>query len=100
MKSKTLSHIVATSMCFVIGGVMFSGAYYNKFKEDTEEKEYRQAAITADTNRDGVTSVDEWIKVYQELGVHYDAANPEPLSPADIKKYNSRHNLSKKPSSP
>jgi hypothetical protein len=55
---------------------------------------YNKVVIVADTNKDGIISRDEWIKVYQELGIHVDELNPpnpKSLSTSQLEKYLSNH---------
>ena len=48
----------------------------------------------ADTNRDDVTSKDEWKAVYNELGYFYDKTNPRKLHMDDLFKYLDNHRYS------
>ncbi|MBI5398422.1 hypothetical protein HZB03_03060 [Candidatus Woesearchaeota archaeon] len=50
-----------------------------------------KAAVLADTNKDGYTSLEEWRRVYQELGVHYNAAHPQELSNSQLEQFIQNH---------
>ncbi len=48
---------------------------------------YRQAAITADVNKDGRTTTEEWKDVYAKLGIPFNESAPKELSTSDLEKY-------------
>ncbi|MFA5993046.1 MAG: hypothetical protein WC796_05045 [Candidatus Pacearchaeota archaeon] len=50
-----------------------------------------RVAIIADTNNDGVTSPEEWAKVYRETGVYFDYLHPRELSDKQLGSYLDAH---------
>ena len=52
---------------------------------------YGQVCRIANTNQDKCTSLDEWSKVYEEVGAHFDELNPKDLNYDQLMTYLGKH---------
>ena len=68
--------IKIAGFCFLIGGPFLCRSDLN----------YRVSKV-ADINKDNVTDISEWKKVYSKLGIHFDELNPKKLGIFDCTKY-------------
>ncbi|RJQ15797.1 hypothetical protein C4573_06620 [Candidatus Woesearchaeota archaeon] len=57
------------------------------YKTDEYYNLEQQVMLTADTNKDGATTSEEWSKVYKSLGIFYDWRNPIPLTGRQLEHY-------------
>jgi hypothetical protein len=81
----------ALGYLFALG--MFCYAGYRFLIGIPTEYRYNQAKAVADTNKDNITSLDEWKQVYQEIGVRFDELNPEPLDQIQLADYLRKHHV-------
>lgn len=81
-----------TNLCVALGFGLYTLTtfIFSKNVEDNGQV-VREATIVADTNKDGVTSIDEWKAVYRELGYQYDELNPRKLSASQLRTYLDKH---------
>jgi hypothetical protein len=83
---KKITDIVGTIVMIVLGTIS-AGGILNSYYQDLRNK----VSQIADTNTDNVTTIEEWKKVYKELGVHFDELNPRTLSIPNLYRYISTH---------
>ena len=82
--SNGYKYAIITSLFICISGF----PYIITRGESKREELYSRTLKTADTNKDGRTSMDEWAGVYKDLGHQFDELNPNrPLSREDLEKY-------------
>ncbi len=70
----------------VLVGIMLGGNSIRSYRSAKQE-----VVKLADTNRDNRTSIEEWSKVYQEVGVHFDDLHPQRLNRAQLERYITNH---------
>ena len=80
------NHIIQYILIGAIIGSGFIGAklIINKKLEDKLETSVQ---VAADTDKNGVTSKNEWIEVYRDLNIHYNELNPKQLNIEQMNKY-------------
>jgi len=73
--------------CGAAIGIFYSVACSNAQQDQNDKRIIEQSTIKADTNRDGVTTREEWRAVYSKIGVQYDELHPRALSTSDLEKF-------------
>ncbi|MBI5398423.1 hypothetical protein HZB03_03065 [Candidatus Woesearchaeota archaeon] len=68
---------------------------FSAYRAYQEMKAFQRVEIIADLNNDGITTLDEWRKVYDELGVTFDEARPQKLARSQLEQYLSHHERSR-----
>ena len=80
--------LLTYSAGLLIAGVIGYAIYFQKMGEMHKARLLNQAAIKADTNKDGITTKDEWREVYRKLGIHYDELHPPvEISASDLERF-------------
>ena len=64
----------------------YGGIFYRQLVLGEKDPYYEVREI-ADIDKDGTTSVHEWAKVYEDLGVEFNPRNGRRLSYSELKKY-------------
>jgi len=84
---------INSTMNALFFGVIISGvALYIGHRINSSSDQLRnKVSILADTDKNNITTIDEWKKVYQELGVNYNELQPRELNRSQMKKYISTH---------
>lgn len=98
---KDLIHAIAQRISDVVCISVLSGIiYYGIKNNEKEQTQYRKffdnATKIADTNHDGTLSLDEKIKMYEDMGIAVDARGIREPTISELQKYIENHGENRK----